>query len=1143
MAQVKTYEELQLHIDQLWKIIEQRDTAIQDLKMANQKLTKERNELAEKLRQLPDQDIHDNHSPPAHPLASIATQSNPTLPTRSPYRPLNASEVDLHAKQPLHISTDIPPPLPPTTSGLDPSHPKPATPHSIATTPSPASHSPQPGPQSASKLMQLPLSPKIIENDAKLFAQYQSAVLKRDRNLDTRRVQHQTPPQPMPSKSSTLPTQREAKVQDRKTHTSMVFSPTTVIPVDSPIQQDPHPLDTSTPPPNKTPFGTSTWASINYHTQQLNNMEGVSVKVIGSMLRSNVKGKDVVSFVISVGKQGPALQHDELWRVEKLYSDFLDLDLQVKAQMGRIPKDKSTRLPEKQLFATRSPNKLDQRKVALEKYLLHIITLPIADIGCICQFLSTDVMDPSSYEQERKEGYLTKRGKNFGGWKTRYFVLKRNRLEYFEMLGTILLEGAQIGRQNPSTAGTVDNEHAYRHAFLILENRKHSLGGNVRHILCASSDIERDVWINALLQTLHGQMETASTGSQASTAGIANVNSPTPTAHSNNNNTPNSIPNGKSMALRRSNSAREPSRRQTTFSQDRKKSSASDKRKLSKDDIRTVSATPISCLKPENGQQINLEKLSSVPSLPQHQYHPPQVDPIDTNSLQHMSLPLPDQQPAQSLPHQSSPPLLDHDQSPSVTSPISNNDSPVTPRPQYQPALQLNFDRQSLVLSEKDDLPPPSTSTPTPTPTPTSSPAPAPTPSVTSGMLRPESPGPQPGRRGSDENDRKKKNRMTLWGKKVFGTQQRSATEPPINGSNASLPENGQQHDPSSITSPSTSPTPTDASHGNTKSIRQILTRPSAQPNDKPSHRSPKQIFGIPLQEAVRVSRIAEGYELPAVVYRCIEYLDARNAFLEEGLYRLSGSNAVLQALKKKFNQEGDVDLLMAKTEYDVHVIAGLLKLWLRELPVSVLTRELRPEFVEVIDLLERKDRVNELGRLVSLLPLANYTLLRVLTAHLIKVVKHSQVNLMPVRNISIVFSPTLGIPGSIFNLFLSEFDYIFWTNNKGEAAPRRVDDESLEDDQPSSRTESPAKQDPSSNEPKAMVIDPTDKSSMVNMIKPQVPIPRGRLHFPTNSTLLDSSGRSNRNSVFYMDSAPSTIVNIEKQADGNVHLLHLITF
>lgn len=43
------------------------------------------------------------------------------------------------------------------------------------------------------------------------------------------------------------------------------------------------------------------------------------------------------------------------------------------------------------------------------------------------------------------------------------------------------------------------------------------------------------------------------------------------------------------------------------------------------------------------------------------------------------------------------------------------------------------------------------------------------------------------------------------------------------------------------------------------------------------------------------------------------------------------------------------MNLLAAKEEYDVHAIAGLLKLWLRELPTTVLTREHRADFLHVI--------------------------------------------------------------------------------------------------------------------------------------------------------------------------------------------------
>ena len=56
-----------------------------------------------------------------------------------------------------------------------------------------------------------------------------------------------------------------------------------------------------------------------------NSLAGIDVKVLGSNITTNSKGKGVVSFTISVRKDMDDLTR-ELWRVEKLYSDFLQLD-------------------------------------------------------------------------------------------------------------------------------------------------------------------------------------------------------------------------------------------------------------------------------------------------------------------------------------------------------------------------------------------------------------------------------------------------------------------------------------------------------------------------------------------------------------------------------------------------------------------------------------------------------------------------------------------------------------------------------------------------------------------------------------------------------------------------------------------------
>lgn len=75
---------------------------------------------------------------------------------------------------------------------------------------------------------------------------------------------------------------------------------------------------------------------------------------------------------------------------------------------------------------------------------------------------------------------------------------------------------------------------------------------------------------------------------------------------------------------------------------------------------------------------------------------------------------------------------------------------------------------------------------------------------------------------------------------------------------------------------------------------------------------------------------------------------------------------------------------------------------------------------------MDAQERIRELSHLIAALPLANYSLLRALTAHLILIVQNSNVNKMTMRNVGIVFSPTLGIPAGVFSLMLGEFNRVF---------------------------------------------------------------------------------------------------------------------
>jgi RalA-binding protein 1 len=67
-------------------------------------------------------------------------------------------------------------------------------------------------------------------------------------------------------------------------------------------------------------------------------------------------------------------------------------------------------------------------------------------------------------------------------------------------------------------------------------------------------------------------------------------------------------------------------------------------------------------------------------------------------------------------------------------------------------------------------------------------------------------------------------------------------------------------------------------------------------------------VFGVTLEESLEVVQIAG---LPAIVFRCIQYLEKMKADQEEGIYRLSGSSAVIKNLKDKFNT-GTFDFTIA---------------------------------------------------------------------------------------------------------------------------------------------------------------------------------------------------------------------------------------
>jgi RalA-binding protein 1 len=198
---------------------------------------------------------------------------------------------------------------------------------------------------------------------------------------------------------------------------------------------------------------------------------------------------------------------------------------------------------------------------------------------------------------------------------------------------------------------------------------------------------------------------------------------------------------------------------------------------------------------------------------------------------------------------------------------------------------------------------------------------------------------------------------------------------------------------------------------------------------------APRAVFGLPLAEAVELcAPRGVNVQIPAVVYRCIEYLRAKDAASEEGIFRLSGSNIVIKALRERFNNEGDVNFLADDQYYDVHAVASLFKCYLRELPTTVLTKGLHLDFLHVLELDDKSKKIDAFNVLVHKLPRVNLALLRALSQYLIEIVNNADKNKMNVRNMGIVFSPTLNIPAPVFAMFLTEYDAIFGVEPAGAA-------------------------------------------------------------------------------------------------------------
>ncbi|XP_053569836.1 rho GTPase-activating protein 12 isoform X1 [Bombina bombina] len=180
-----------------------------------------------------------------------------------------------------------------------------------------------------------------------------------------------------------------------------------------------------------------------------------------------------------------------------------------------------------------------------------------------------------------------------------------------------------------------------------------------------------------------------------------------------------------------------------------------------------------------------------------------------------------------------------------------------------------------------------------------------------------------------------------------------------------------------------------------------------------------------------------ENTTVPNFVKLCIDHVEEHGLDID-GLYRVSGNLAVIQKLRFAVTHDEKLDLNDCKWE-DIHVIAGALKMFFRELPEPLFTFNHFDDFVLAIQK-EPRLRVQAVRDLIKQLPKPNQDTMQALFKHLKHVVETGEKNRMTYQSLAIVFGPTLLKPeketgniavhtvyqNQIVELILLEYNAIF---------------------------------------------------------------------------------------------------------------------
>ncbi|XP_036980093.1 rho GTPase-activating protein 22 isoform X4 [Acanthopagrus latus] len=166
-------------------------------------------------------------------------------------------------------------------------------------------------------------------------------------------------------------------------------------------------------------------------------------------------------------------------------------------------------------------------------------------------------------------------------------------------------------------------------------------------------------------------------------------------------------------------------------------------------------------------------------------------------------------------------------------------------------------------------------------------------------------------------------------------------------------------------------------------------------------------VFGQHLEETMLYEAQCGPQRLvPVLVEQCVCFI-REHGLGEEGLFRAPGQTNHVRELQDAFDR-GEKPVFDSTT--DVHTVASLLKLYIRELPEPIIPFSKYTQFLSCAQLLTKDKAMGilELGKQVKSLPQVNYNLLKYICKFLDEVQSHSNENKMSVQNLATVFGPNI---------------------------------------------------------------------------------------------------------------------------------------